>query len=86
VRFFVLDALGDALPTGYDVVSCSLFLHHLDGSDAVDLLRRMGAAAGRLVLVDDHPAGGLSPGPAGCHLLTGPGSFTSTVRSRRGRV
>jgi SAM-dependent methyltransferase len=53
VRFLVLDALHDDLPVDYDVVSCSLFLHHLDEPDAVALLRRMAAAARRLVLVDD---------------------------------
>jgi SAM-dependent methyltransferase len=53
VRFFVWDALSDALPEGYDVVACSLFLHHLDDSQAEGLLRRMSDAAGQLVLVDD---------------------------------
>jgi SAM-dependent methyltransferase len=53
VRFFVLDALHDALPDGYDAITCSLFLHHLDDAQAVELLRRMGHAAGRLVLVND---------------------------------
>jgi 2-polyprenyl-3-methyl-5-hydroxy-6-metoxy-1,4-benzoquinol methylase len=38
---------------GYDVVMCSLFLHHLDEADAVRLMQRMAAAARRLVLVDD---------------------------------
>src|SRR5688572_6971282 len=28
-HFFVHDAIRDPLPTGYDVVTCSLFLHHL---------------------------------------------------------
>jgi 2-polyprenyl-3-methyl-5-hydroxy-6-metoxy-1,4-benzoquinol methylase len=53
VRFFTADALADDLPGGYDVVMCSLFLHHLAEDDAVLLLRRMGAAARRLVLVND---------------------------------
>jgi 2-polyprenyl-3-methyl-5-hydroxy-6-metoxy-1,4-benzoquinol methylase len=53
VRFFVLDALGGPLPGGYDVLMNSLFLHHLDEADAVGLLQRMAAAAGRLVLVND---------------------------------
>ncbi len=37
----------------YDVVMCSLFLHHLSPLDAVSLLRRMNAAAEKLVLVHD---------------------------------
>jgi len=53
VRFFRADALADDLPGDYDVVVCSLFLHHLTEDQAVELLRRMGAAAGRLVLVND---------------------------------
>jgi SAM-dependent methyltransferase len=52
VRFFVCDALHGALPMGYDAVVSSLFLHHLEEGEVVDLLGRM-AAAGRLVLVND---------------------------------
>ncbi|MFO0799898.1 MAG: methyltransferase domain-containing protein [Gemmataceae bacterium] len=51
--YFVHDVLRDPLPAGYDVVTCSLFLHHLSDDDAVTLLRRMAAAAGRRVLVND---------------------------------
>ena len=43
----------DPLPGGFDVVTCSLFLHHLSEDDAVTVLRRMRDAAGRLVLVND---------------------------------
>src|SRR5581483_9493076 len=53
VRFFTHDVIRDPLPTGYDVVTCSLFLHHLSDDDAAAVLRRMGDAAGRLVLVND---------------------------------
>lgn len=61
VRFFQADALADpwpqgpgaANPEGYDVVLCSLFLHHLDGDDAVRLLALMARRAHRLVLVND---------------------------------
>ena len=53
VRFFVHDALRDRLPTGFDVVTCSLFLHHLSESEAVSLLANMENAAGRAVLVND---------------------------------
>ncbi len=52
-RFFACDALADPFPGLYDVVTCSLFLHHLDAADAEKLLGRMAAAAKRLVLVDD---------------------------------
>src|SRR5262245_27094890 len=60
LRFFVHDVLADPLPAGYDAVICSLFLHHLNDDEAVDLLRQMEGAAGRLVLVND-----LSRGRAG---------------------
>ena len=39
VRFFVLDALNESIPMDYDILSCSLFLHHLDDADAIALLR-----------------------------------------------
>lgn len=53
VRFVVADALSGDWPGEYDAVISSLFLHHLDRDDAVTLLRRMAAAAQRLVLVND---------------------------------
>jgi hypothetical protein len=52
-RFFRLDALREPLPQGYDVLMCTLFLHHLEESDAVALLCRMATAARRSLLVDD---------------------------------
>lgn len=53
VHFFPLDILHGSLPTGYDVLCCSLFLHHLDADEARVLLRRMSQAAGHMVLVND---------------------------------
>lgn len=53
LRFVSCDVLREGLPDGYDAVMCSLFLHHLDEPDAVELLRRMGGAARHLVLVND---------------------------------
>ena len=50
--FEVHDVLRDPLPGGFDVVTSSLFLHHLDPPDATRLLRSM-AGAGRLVVVND---------------------------------
>ncbi len=52
-QFMVLDALRDPLPPGYDVITCSLFLHHLSVEDAVALLAKMHAAAARAVIVQD---------------------------------
>ena len=53
VRFLTLDALHDALPDGYDVITSSLFLHHLAGEDAATLLAKMAAARPRLIVVND---------------------------------
>jgi len=72
VRFFTLDALADSIPEGYDVLTCSLFLHHLDEAHAVGLLRRMADAARRLVLVDDLVRSrlGYALAWAGCRLFS----------------
>jgi 2-polyprenyl-3-methyl-5-hydroxy-6-metoxy-1,4-benzoquinol methylase len=72
-RFFVLDAVHEVLPSDYDVLTCSLFLHHLDETDAIALLRRMANAARRLVLVDDlvRSRYGYLMAVVGCHLLSG---------------
>jgi SAM-dependent methyltransferase len=53
VSFFRRDVLNGPLPEGYDVVMCSLFLHHLDDESAVALLAKMAAAAKKLVVVND---------------------------------
>jgi 2-polyprenyl-3-methyl-5-hydroxy-6-metoxy-1,4-benzoquinol methylase len=53
VTYECRDALTDDLPTNFDVVMCSLFLHHLSNDDAVKLIARMAAATRRLVLVSD---------------------------------
>jgi 2-polyprenyl-3-methyl-5-hydroxy-6-metoxy-1,4-benzoquinol methylase len=53
VSFFRCDVLEGPLPEGYDVVMCSLFLHHLDDETAVALLSKMAAVAKKLVVVND---------------------------------
>jgi SAM-dependent methyltransferase len=63
-HWFVHDVLQSPLPDGYDIVTCSLFLHHLDRSDAVTLLREMGRAVARRVVVND-----LSRGPVNYALV-----------------
>lgn len=72
VRFFTLDALAEPIPDGYDVLTCSLFLHHLDDDQAVLLLRKM-AAASRMVLVDDLARSRVGCWLAwlACHALSG---------------
>jgi SAM-dependent methyltransferase len=49
VRFFEHDVLEGELPGGYDLYICSLFLHHLEEGQAVDLLARMARADALLV-------------------------------------
>jgi len=53
VTFECRDALAGNLPAEYDVVMCSLFLHHLSTEEATILLRRMAAATRQIVLVSD---------------------------------
>jgi len=43
----------DDIPSDFDAIVCSLFLHHLDESAALQLLQKMGQAARPLVLVND---------------------------------
>jgi 2-polyprenyl-3-methyl-5-hydroxy-6-metoxy-1,4-benzoquinol methylase len=52
VTFFELDALGSPIPSGYDLVCSTLFLHHLTEGQVVSLLTGM-AGAGRTLLVQD---------------------------------
>lgn len=73
VRFFRHDVRADALPGGYDVVMCSLFLHHFDEAGAVRLLTRMKEAAHLRVLVQDLRRTWLGYWLAwlGCRVLSG---------------
>ena len=52
VGFFEIDATRDLLPE-CDAVLCSLFLHHLEDNQVVDLLRRMTKAARHVLQVSD---------------------------------
>jgi 2-polyprenyl-3-methyl-5-hydroxy-6-metoxy-1,4-benzoquinol methylase len=53
VEFFQLDVLKNSLPSGFDVIFCSLFLHHLETLEAIELMRRMAHAAGTMMLIND---------------------------------
>ncbi len=72
VHFFRNDVLADGVPAGYDVVMCSLFLHHFDDAAALDLLQRLRAAADQMVLVDDllRTRLGYALCWIGCRILT----------------
>jgi 2-polyprenyl-3-methyl-5-hydroxy-6-metoxy-1,4-benzoquinol methylase len=71
IIFKQADVTSEALPQGFDVVTCSLFLHHLSFTQASTLLAKM-AAAGRLLLVSDlrRCAFGYALAQLACHLLT----------------
>jgi hypothetical protein len=56
--FFEADALASPIPDGYDLVTSSLFLHHLTGSEAVALLAAKARAA-EAVFVQDLRRTGL---------------------------
>ena len=53
VSFFQLDALREPFPDDFDVITSSLFLHHLDEEAAVAFLRKMRESARELALVND---------------------------------
>lgn len=49
----VLDCLRQPLPSGFDVITCSLFMHHLDDHQVTHLLRSMQGAMPRAILISD---------------------------------
>jgi SAM-dependent methyltransferase len=71
VPFFVHDAVRDGIPDGFDIVTCSLFLHHLRDETIRDVLRSA-ARNTRLILVSDLIRGwpGLLLAHAVCRVIT----------------
>lgn len=69
-------ALGSALEAlpkqDYDVVTCSLFLHHLDRAECIAALMQMKGASRGLIVVSDLERGraGLVAAQVGCRLLS----------------
>jgi 2-polyprenyl-3-methyl-5-hydroxy-6-metoxy-1,4-benzoquinol methylase len=51
--FEVCDVLAETLPSGFDVVMSSLFLHHLDDGQARQLLKQMRQSTEGLLLIND---------------------------------
>jgi 2-polyprenyl-3-methyl-5-hydroxy-6-metoxy-1,4-benzoquinol methylase len=70
--FFRHDVLIDPLPTGYDIITASLFLHHLTEDDVIRVLKTMADAAGRMVVISDLSRGSFNLGLVwiGCRLLS----------------
>jgi 2-polyprenyl-3-methyl-5-hydroxy-6-metoxy-1,4-benzoquinol methylase len=52
-EYVSVDILNDPLPRGWDVMYCSLFLHHFDEQQGVRLLSNMARSAEEMVLVND---------------------------------
>lgn len=52
-KYFVRDVLRDPIEECYDVVMCTLFLHHLDTAEIAPFMRKMAAAALHAVMIDD---------------------------------
>ncbi|MDX9975768.1 MAG: methyltransferase domain-containing protein [FCB group bacterium] len=72
VSFFTHDVVNEGVPAGYDILTCSLYLHHLSDPNAQALLARMGRSAGHMVAVDDlrRSPMGIALAAAGTRLLT----------------
>jgi len=72
VRFFQRDIFQEPAEQKYDLVMCSLFLHHLDPPQAVELLKWMSESTRHLILINDLRRTRLGYWMAwfGCRLLT----------------
>ena len=53
LRSLQADCFAKELPTGFDIVTCSLFMHHLTEAQSIDLLRKMRKASHNAVIVCD---------------------------------
>jgi 2-polyprenyl-3-methyl-5-hydroxy-6-metoxy-1,4-benzoquinol methylase len=71
IAFRQADVTREALPMGFDVVTSSLFLHHLSFAEAAALLTKM-AGAGRLLLMSDlrRCTSGYTLAQIACRTLT----------------
>lgn len=52
-QFIQRDVLVDRLPSGYDIITCGLFIHHLSELQIVHLLTSMQAVAGHAIIICD---------------------------------
>ena len=53
IHWFTWDLFTDPVPQGYDIVVSSLFMHHLDSSQAVAFLKKLAGGAGQRLIVND---------------------------------
>ncbi len=59
VNFFSYDVLNNPLPEGYDVIMCTLFLHHLPRKDAIKFLKNAAEQAQNRIIIQDLVRGSL---------------------------
>ncbi len=52
-EFFRHDIFEEALPAPFDVITCSLFLHHLPHEHALNWMRHLNASSARFVIIND---------------------------------
>lgn len=53
VRFFTRDVVSNSVPEGYDILTSSLFFHHLETNQATELLSAMGTRAKVALVIND---------------------------------
>jgi 2-polyprenyl-3-methyl-5-hydroxy-6-metoxy-1,4-benzoquinol methylase len=53
VRFFAHDVVSNSVPNGYDILTSSLFFHHLQTNQATELLKSMRSRANEAIVVND---------------------------------
>lgn len=81
--FFTLDVIHDDLPRDYDVITCSLFIHHLTEPQAEHVLRAMADSAHTIIVTDLRRStyGTCLAAIAGRLLTRSPVVHTDAVRS-----
>ncbi len=71
IDWFIWDLFTDPVPQGYDIIMSSLFMHHLDSSQAVGFLKKLAGGAGKRLIVNDlrrSTTGWLLASGAACFL------------------
>lgn len=71
-EFFQFDISQDVLPETYDVIMCSLFLHHLTREDALRWMRTLKNSGAKTVIINDleRSALGFAAAFIGSRILT----------------
>jgi 2-polyprenyl-3-methyl-5-hydroxy-6-metoxy-1,4-benzoquinol methylase len=60
VDFFLHDVVREPLPRDFDIITCSLFLHHQTNADAQVLLAALARHTGHTLLINDLARGALN--------------------------